>query len=137
VTGTVYKDHSVVSSFGPSGPTTSPGTLTIAGTTYSKGLGTQQGSDIQYYLGGNCSTLTAVLGVDDSARAFPGSTPTAEFQVVADGAVIFGQTISKGTVVNLNQVIAGAQVIDLIVASGSGFGSTAADWADAYVTCGS
>lgn len=131
--GTVEKDKSV-GAFGPNGAG-APGTITITGVTYAKGLGTSQGSDIQYYLGGHCSALTAVVGVDDSASAFGGATPTAQFQVVADGRTVFDQTVSKGSTVNLSQAIGGAKVIDLVVVPGTGFAATAADWANAQVTC--
>lgn len=133
--GTVERDHSVPPFAPPGSPPGAPGTITIAGTAYTKGLGTQQGSDIQYYLGGQCSTLTAVAGVDDSAQAFAG-TPSAEFQIVVDGNVVFDQTIAKGTAVNINQPLTGAHVVNLVVVSSSSFASTAADWADAHVTCG-
>jgi len=130
--GTVEKDASAPSA-GPGGPGT-PGIITIAGTTYAKGLGTTQGSDIQYYLGGHCSTLSGVIGVDDSAFAF-GGTPTAEFQVIADGTTVFDQTVAQGSAVDLSQSIGTAKVVDLVVVAGTGFGATAADWANAQVTC--
>jgi alpha-galactosidase len=134
-TGTVYRDQSVPPFTAPGSPAGSPGTITIAGTTYPKGLGTQQGSDIQYYLGGHCSTLSAVIGADDSASSFGGGTPSAEFQIVADGKTVLDQTVAKGTATDVSQPIGGAKVVDLVVAAGSSFAATAADWANARVTC--
>ncbi|MDQ1495884.1 MAG: alpha-galactosidase [Actinomycetota bacterium] len=130
-TGTVYRDQSVPPSSAPG----SPGVISVAGTTYSKGLGTQQGSAIEYYLGGRCTSLNAVIGVDDTARTSQGATPSAEFRIIADDSTVFDQTVAKGTAVNVTQAIAGAQVVDLLVVPGSGFGATPADWAGAQVTC--
>ena len=52
------------------------GPIKLRGTVYPKGLGAHAPSDVRYLLGGNCSTFTAQVGVDDdtaiTARSFSG-----------------------------------------------------------------
>jgi alpha-galactosidase len=132
--GTVYLDKQVITSFGPGGSSSTTYPITLGGTTYAKGLGTAAGSDVQYYLGGHCTTLSALAGVDDNALSF--GTPSAEMRVIVDGVTVFDQTIAKGSPVTIDQNITSAKVIDLNVAAQTGFGpSTPADWANAHVTC--
>ena len=56
--GTVQKDKSVAGK-----------TLTLAGTTYTKGLGTHADSTITYGLGGQYTSFQSDVGVDEVARA--------------------------------------------------------------------
>jgi alpha-galactosidase len=130
-TGTVYRDHQMARSM--SGTTQVP--LTVAGTTYAKGLGASSGSDVQYYLGGHCSSLSLVAGIDDSANSFGGTTPSATASILADGTVVWQGTLTKGTAVPVTHSIAGARVLELEVDPSSGFGGTPVDWADAQVSC--
>jgi alpha-galactosidase len=128
VSGTVHKDVQVSRS-----GTTTP--LKIAGVAYAKGLGASSGSDVQYYLGGHCSTFTVVAGVDDSATSSGGGTPTAHVQVVVDGATAYQGTLTKGTAVPLTEDVTGAALLELSVDPSSGFGTTPFDWANAQVQC--
>ena len=43
--------------------------LTLGGNVYTRGLGTRAPSEIAYYLGGRCSTLTTDVGIDDELAA--------------------------------------------------------------------
>lgn len=47
-------------------------TLTLAGTTYEKGLGTHADSAIEVYTGGQCSKFTADVGIDDESSCAQG-----------------------------------------------------------------
>ena len=42
--------------------------ITINGTTFAKGLGTNSVSDVKIYLGGHCTSFTASVGVDDETK---------------------------------------------------------------------
>ncbi|KYF81947.1 hypothetical protein BE20_25510 [Sorangium cellulosum] len=42
--------------------------ITLGGEVYTRGLGTHAASEIVYYLGGRCSTLTTDVGIDDEVR---------------------------------------------------------------------
>ncbi len=109
-------------------------TLTMAGTTYSKGLGTNADSDVSLYLAGHCTRLTAQVGVDDETRGAGSVT----FSVVADGRTLVTTPTLKGgaTAVPLDVDLTGAQVVELVVGNGGdGNGNDHGDWALPTLTC--
>ncbi|MGI5516765.1 NPCBM/NEW2 domain-containing protein [Streptomyces sp. CA-106131] len=108
--------------------------LTIGGVGYAKGLGAHAASDIAYYTGGACETVTAEVGVDDEK----GSKGTVAFEITADGTTV----ASTGVLTNaaaaqpLTAKVTGARVVRLIVTDGGdGIDSDHADWADAKLSC--
>jgi beta-galactosidase GanA len=108
--------------------------ITIAGTTYAKGLGTNSVSDVQIYLGGRCSDFTATVGVDDET----GSGGTVTFSVVADGTTLTttGRLTGSGGSAAIHVPLDHAQVLDLVVGdAGDGNGSDHGDWATPTLTC--
>jgi alpha-galactosidase len=109
--------------------------ITISGTVYAKGLGTNAPSAITYYLGGGCTTLDTTVGVDDEKDG-KGSV---EFEIEADGK----QVADSGVLHNadgakqLHADVTGAQSIRLVVTDGGdGSDSDHADWAGPQLTCG-
>ncbi|OFI36581.1 endo-alpha-N-acetylgalactosaminidase [Arthrobacter sp. SW1] len=108
--------------------------LTLNGTVFAKGLGAHANSTIRYYLGGYCSTFTAVVGIDD-AQASRGSV---KFSVVADGTTkvttpVLGATSAPRP---LTVDVSGARYVDLVANdAGDGNGNDHADWADAKFSC--
>lgn len=112
-------------------------TLTIAGTTYAKGLGTNADSDVSLYLAGHCTRLTAQVGVGDETRGAGSVT----FSVVADGRTLVTTPTLKGgaTAVPLDVDVTGAQVVELVVGDGGdggdGNGIDPGDWAVPTLTC--
>lgn len=145
-TGTVYaSDHSWISAdsgWGPverdlsnGGQGTGDGTpLTLNGVVFPKGLGTHAPAEVVYYLGGNCTSFTAQVGVDD-AQPTRGSVV---FQVFADEAKVAETGVLGATspTVALTADVTGAEYIRLVVTdSGDGNGNDHADWADAKFTC--
>jgi alpha-galactosidase len=108
--------------------------ITIGGTVFTKGLGTNAPSTITYYLGGKCSQLTTMVGVDDEKNG----KGTVEFEITADGT----QVADSGVLNDasgpkpLQADVTGVQNIQLIVTDGGdGNDSDHADWADPQVTC--
>ncbi|WP_438302795.1 NPCBM/NEW2 domain-containing protein [Streptomyces sp. HUAS TT11] len=108
--------------------------LTIGGAVYAKGLGAHAESDIAYYTGGACTTVTADVGVDDEK----GSKGTVAFEIRADG----GTVLTTGVLTNADAAqpitadVRGAQVVHLVVTDGAdGIDSDHADWADAQLSC--
>ncbi|MFE9096854.1 NPCBM/NEW2 domain-containing protein [Streptomyces sp. NPDC007264] len=108
--------------------------LTLGGVVYAKGLGAHAGSDIAYYTGGSCGTVTADVGVDDEK----GGAGTVAFEIWADGT----KAASTGVLTNampaqpLSADVAGARVVRLVVTDGGdGIDSDHADWADAKLSC--
>lgn len=59
--------------------------LTLAGKVYEKGIGTHADSDIEVYLGGQCSKFTADAGIDDEINGYG----EVAFSVEADGKVLW------------------------------------------------
>ncbi|WP_331744825.1 beta-galactosidase [Streptomyces mirabilis] len=109
--------------------------ISIAGASYAKGLGTNADSDIELYLAGNCSRLTAEVGVDDETSG----AGTVTFSVTADGkTLVTTPTIhGKQAAVPIDVDVSGAQVIDLKVGDGGdGNGNDHGDWGLPMLACG-
>jgi hypothetical protein len=108
--------------------------ITIAGTTYAKGLGTNAVSDVQVYLAGKCTRLTTSVGVDAEA----GNSGTVTFSVVLDGKTLASTPVMKGNqpAATIDVPVTGGQVLDLQVGDGGdGNGLDHADWAMPTLTC--
>jgi NPCBM/NEW2 domain len=108
--------------------------ITINGTVYAKGLGTNAVSDVAVYLGGTCSRFTATVGMDDEN----GDNGTVTFSVVLDGkTLITTPTVTGSTpAISIDVPVTGGQVVDLIVGdAGDGNGNDHGDWANPVLTC--
>ncbi|MFC8790612.1 NPCBM/NEW2 domain-containing protein [Streptomyces cinereoruber] len=127
--GPVEKDFSVgEAASGDGGP------LTIGGTRYTKGLGVHAPSAVEYYLGGECFSFSAKVGLDDET----GARGTAAFEVWADGRRVAatGALTNALPAQHLSAVVAGAETIRLVVTDGGdGMSYDHADWADATLDC--
>jgi hypothetical protein len=109
--------------------------ISIAGVGYAKGLGTNSVSDVELYLAGKCSRLSAYVGVDDET----GGAGTVTFSVIADGRTLVTTPTIQGrqAAVPIDVDVSGAQVVDLKVGdAGDGNGSDHGDWAMPTLTCG-
>ncbi|WP_432584697.1 beta-galactosidase [Streptomyces sp. HD1123-B1] len=109
--------------------------ITIAGTRYDTGLGVHANSAVTLYLGGSCTRLTGVAGIDDET----GDDGSAVFSVLADGKPLRTTDVitGRGTGVPLDTDITGARVLELRVTDGGdGNSHDHADWARARLTCG-
>jgi glucose/arabinose dehydrogenase/endonuclease YncB( thermonuclease family)/methionine-rich copper-binding protein CopC len=130
--GPVEKDHSNGDDAAGDGHT-----LTINGTTYSKGLGAHARSEIHYNIGGVCSAFDASVGIDDEVEA-DGIVGSVTFQVWADGTKLYeGAVLSSDSAVQIVHVdLSGRDELVLIVTNGGdGNADDHADWAAARVTC--
>lgn len=72
--GTIQKDKSAGGA-----------TLTINGKTYTKGIGTNAGSDIRYFLNGKFSRFSAEVGIDDEV----GRNGSVKFLIYGDSVQLF------------------------------------------------
>ncbi|MEV5611761.1 endo-alpha-N-acetylgalactosaminidase family protein [Streptomyces sp. NPDC052225] len=109
--------------------------LKIGGVTYDKGLGTHAPARIRYYLGGQCTSFTAQVGVDD-VQTTRGSV---RFSVAADGTEKVASPVLKATDAawSLTADVTGATYVDLVVGDGGdGNGNDHADWGAARFHCG-
>ncbi|GAA1363038.1 NPCBM/NEW2 domain-containing protein [Streptomyces beijiangensis] len=108
--------------------------LTLAGTTYPKGIGTHADSDIEVYLGGRCTSLTADVGIDDEINGYG----EVAFSVEADGKVLWTSPKVTGAsaAVPVDVPLDGARHVHLKVTdtNGSKTGDHG-DWAGAKFSC--
>jgi alpha-galactosidase len=111
-------------------------TITIAGVQYAKGFGTNAPAEIDFYLGGACSTVRTDVGLDDEEA---GHTPVADFQIWADGSKVAdsGPTTEGAAALHLTANVAGAQLLRLVVDDQGSPSYNHTDWAAPTITCGS
>ncbi|WP_206071160.1 beta-galactosidase [Knoellia koreensis] len=108
-------------------------TISIRGTTFAKGLGTNAVSVVKVYLGGACTRFTASVGIDDE---IDGGSVT--FTVGADGhdAVTTPVLTRRDAVRTLDVDVTGAQVLTLTVGDGGdGNGADHGSWGAPTLTC--
>jgi len=133
--GEVHKDQQLISTFIPGrGLIQEYKPITLGGITYAKGVGTGSGSNLVYYLGGRCSKLTAVLGVDDNAFGFGQLKPSLPIRIVVDGETVFDQRVVKGSPVVVDEDLSGAKAVEL-EGELEEIPSLSTDWANARVVC--
>ena len=114
------------------------GPLTVRGTRYAKGLGTNATSDVVYYLGGSCRKLVVGVGIDDEKapsgdvlfQVFTTAPGGAETKV-ADSGVITGTS----ALTTLTADLTGAQTVRLHVDPDGPTTDDHADWLGPRVTC--
>jgi alpha-galactosidase len=110
-------------------------TLTIAGTTYAKGIGAHAAGTVDVALDGCCSTFAADVGVDAEVGGGRGSVT---FSVLGDGVALATTPVKTGgqAATSLSVNVSGRTTLRLAVGNG---GDTIdydhADWANARVTC--
>ncbi len=110
-------------------------TISIRGTTYSKGLGVHAASDLKYNVAGTCSTFISDIGIDDEVAP----NGSVIFQVWADGAKLYDSGLVNASMPpkSVSVGITGKQQLELVVADdGDGLSSDHGDWAGARVVCG-
>ncbi|WP_194911147.1 NPCBM/NEW2 domain-containing protein [Catenulispora rubra] len=113
------------------------GPLTMHGVTYPTGVGTASVSTIDYYVGGNCSTLSATVGIDDSANFDP-TGGTVSFQVYGDGVKLYDSgLVTRAAPQAMSVNLGSAKVISLVVGDGGdGTYNDRADWGGLQIACG-
>jgi alpha-galactosidase len=109
-------------------------TLTIGGTTYSKGIGVHARSEVRYYLGGRCTQFSATVGIDDEA----GNNGAVTMEVWASGRQLANSGVVRGTdgpKALVADVTGQAYVHLAVLPLVDGINYDHADWANATVTC--
>jgi alpha-galactosidase len=111
--------------------------ITMGGTWYPKGLGVASPSTVDYYLGGNCTSLSGTVGIDDAVNFDP-QGGTATFTVRANGQDRYDSGVVHRTATHQFSVdLTGAQVLTLAVGdAGDGGYNDRADWAGLQLSCG-
>ena len=120
--GTVQKDKSVAGN-----------AITLAGTTYAKGLGTHASSTITYALTGAFTTFTSTVGIDDEENGK--GLGTVRFQVFGDGVLLFDSgVLTNNQPASVVVGIAGVRTLTLVANDGGdGIDYDHADWAGAQL----
>ena len=111
--------------------------LTIGGIHYAKGLGAHAPSEVVFYLGGQCTSFKADVGIDDERKA-TNQQGSATFEVYADGAkaASTGVRTWADPALSLTADVTGAQYLRLVVTDGGdGNSYDRGDWAGAQLTC--
>ena len=111
--------------------------ISMKGVAYDTGVGVASPSELGYYLGGRCSTLTGTVGLDDAVRNVGPEGATAGFTVVGDGAVLFSSgVLTRDDVADLDIDVSGVRVLYLLVDDGGDGGyNDRADWAQLEADC--
>ena len=107
--------------------------ITLDGKVYDKGLGVHAASKVKYFVGGQCSAFTAVVGIDD----FQGKAGSVIFKVLGDGKELYNSGVLTGAsaAVPINVDLKGAKYVELIVDPNGSNGNDWSDWADAMFRC--
>jgi alpha-galactosidase len=110
--------------------------LSVLGQVYPTGLGVASPSTVRYYLGTQCSRLTAMVGIDDAVR-WTGEGATATFQVIGDGRVLFDSgLLARDDTRQIDVDLTGVRVLDLVVGDGGDGGyNDRADWIGLNASC--
>lgn len=111
--------------------------IRVAGSTYPTGLGVASPSDIRYYLGGTCTRLTGIAGIDDVVDNVGPDGGTATFSLIADGTTVWDSgTVARGTAAAFDADLTGVRELVLHVGdAGDGGYNDRADWAAPLITC--
>ena len=121
--GTIMKDKSV-----------SGNTITIAGQTYTKGIGAHAVSNITYNLAGGYQTFQSDAGIDSEEDGK--GVGSVDFQVIGDGKVLFDSgVLTNGQVAHISVSVAGVQTLTLVATNGvpNSIDYDHADWGGAAV----
>jgi alpha-galactosidase len=108
-------------------------TLTINGVTYAKGLGAHAPGEIDFYLGGRCTSVSTDVGIDDEV----GNNGQVVFQVYADGGKVAdsGPLTGADPAKHLTADVTGAQLVRLVLDPDGDNSYDHSDWAGAQVVC--
>ncbi|MFI7606319.1 NPCBM/NEW2 domain-containing protein [Micromonospora sp. NPDC049366] len=111
--------------------------ITMLGQVHPTGLGVASPSTVRYYLGGRCSRLTALVGIDDAVNNVGPEGGTATFQVVGDGKVLFDSgVVTREATRPVDVDLSGVRVLDLVVGdAGDGGYNDRANWAGLNAAC--
>jgi hypothetical protein len=109
--------------------------LTMHGTVYPKGLGTNSPAEVTIWLGGACSAFAADVGIDDEVT----QSGSVDFQILGDDRPLASSGVlhSADPATPLTADVSGVQILTLRVTDGGDNKNfDHADWANARLSCG-
>jgi alpha-galactosidase len=109
------------------------GPITIGGRVYAHGIGAHAPSEIVYFLGGQCSSLTTDVGIDDEKT----TAGAAAFRIYADDRLVAdsGTRTVDDPALTLTANLSGALWLRLVTDPGADTNSDHTDWAEPTITC--
>lgn len=109
-------------------------TITLNGTTYSRGIGVHAASTVTYNLGGQYARFLSDVGVDDEV----GSDGSVIFRVVLDGKELYNSGLMTGATAtkSLDVDVTGGSQLQLIVSQDADNGKDHASWGGARLKLG-
>src|SRR5207244_10176853 len=108
--------------------------MTINGQTYAKGVGAHAQSEVDVYVGAQCTSFSSDVGVDDEV----GNNGSVDFQVWADGSKVADSGVVTGVdaAKHVTAVVSGAKFLRLVITDGGdGNSYDHSDWAGAQISC--
>ena len=106
--------------------------MTIGGVVYPKGIGAHADSEILYYTGGQCRSVTSDIGIDDEKTGNGDAT----WQIWADDRVVAEDKATwQDAPKHLTADVAGATFVRLITLTNGDANSDHTDWAGLQITC--
>lgn len=101
------------------------------------GIGVASPSQVDFYLGGHCTALDGVVGIDDAVNNVGPEGGTATFQILGDGKVLYDSGLVDRTATKSYDVdLTGVGVLSLDVGdAGDGGYNDRADWAGLDAAC--
>jgi alpha-galactosidase len=111
--------------------------LTINGNVYAKGMGAHAPTQMVWYLGGKCSGMTSIVGIDDD-RNDANKVGSATFEIWADGTKVAdsGLLTWRDDPISISGALTGATFLRLVVTDGGDtFSYDRGDWANPTLTC--
>ncbi|QFU90534.1 NPCBM/NEW2 domain-containing protein [Amycolatopsis sp. YIM 10] len=106
--------------------------ITLGGIAYAKGLGTHAPASIEYFTGGNCTSISALAGLHD------GKPGTVAFRLWTDGTLAYdsGVRTAADPPLPIAADVTSAHFVRLEVTDGGdGTSDDHADWANPTITC--
>jgi len=108
--------------------------LTVGGQNFTKGLGMHANAEVRYALNGQCTTFSALVGIDDEV----GNKGSVAFQLWNGNVKLYDSGVLRGSdsAVAVNVPVKGIQELRLIASdAGDGIDYDHADWGNAKVSC--
>jgi len=106
--------------------------ITIGGVTYAKGIGAHAPSEIVYYTGAQCATVSSDYGIDDEKSGNGDAT----WQIWADGTLAAqGSATWRDGPKHLDADVTGARFVRLVTLDNGSTNSDHTDWAAAQIGC--
>ncbi|MCF7974803.1 MAG: NPCBM/NEW2 domain-containing protein [Phycisphaerae bacterium] len=110
--------------------------MAVGGQAFEHGVGVHANSSMHIDLAGDATRFVATVGVDDSVKARTGATGSVNYQILAEGKMIWESKILKsGDAAEIDIDVTGVKYLTLLCGDGyDGISHDHADWAGAKIT---